>query len=131
MQLFLISVAGGMGSVARYLIGLWIFHKYSRCQIPPSILIVNLLGAFGLGLFYGMYFAVIPVHPYKNFVFLVVGVGFFGAFTTFSAFSMEVIELLRKKEYKKAALYISITIVGSVIILYFGFVTGRCFSLNF
>ncbi|MGY3718336.1 fluoride efflux transporter FluC [Sutcliffiella cohnii] len=51
--------------------------------------------------------------------------GFFGAFTTFSTFSMELIELIRKKFYKKAILYFSLSIFGSIGFFLIGSIVGK------
>lgn len=124
MQMLLISLAGGIGALCRYLLGLKLTQRYSNANIPVTIVIVNLLGSLGLGVFYGLYFNLIPIHPYNDLPFLIIGVGFFGAFTTFSTFSMEAVELIRKKAYKEAGIYMAITIMGSIIVLYIGYGLG-------
>lgn len=124
MQILLISLAGGIGALCRYLLGLKLTRHYLNADIPVSMVVVNLLGSLGLGVFYGLYFNLIPIHPYNDLPFLIIGVGFFGAFTTFSTFSMEAVELFRKKAYKEAVIYIAVTIIGSIIVLCIGYGFG-------
>ena len=114
MDLFILSISGGLGAIARYLMGQAIMEKYPDPPIPLAMLIVNILGALGLGFFYGVYFRSIPMYAYGDLWFLVLGVGFFGAFTTFSTFSMEALELLRKKLYQKLIWYVAISLLGSI-----------------
>lgn len=124
MNLFLLAIGGALGSVSRYLLGLAIVKKYPHPPIPVAMLTVNLLGSFGLGLFFAIAYGKVPLAAYDEMLFLFLGIGFFGAFTTFSTFSMEMIELLRKKLIKKAIIYFSISIAGSIIMFLIGFSIG-------
>lgn len=117
LQLMVI-LGGGTGAVVRYLAGVVIMKRYPSPRIPVAMLIVNLAGSFGLGMLMG------HMHEepelYGNLLFLLVGIGFFGSFTTFSTFSMEAVQLLRAGYFKKAALYILISVFGAII----GFMSG-------
>ncbi|MBP1970472.1 CrcB protein [Virgibacillus natechei] len=99
MNILLLSMSGGLGAICRYLLGLAIMKKNPYPEIPIAMLTVNVIGSFGLGVF-------------------------FGAFTTFSTFSMEAVELLREKKYRKALIYISISLIGSVITFSIGYLIG-------
>ncbi|WP_237664025.1 fluoride efflux transporter CrcB [Sutcliffiella horikoshii] len=124
MMALLLSAGGGVGAVCRYLVGLFFMSKVPNPSIPIAMLIVNLVGSLGLGLLYGgMYDE--PEVLYGNTIFLALGLGFLGAFTTFSTFSVEAIQLLTEKLYKKAGIYVSLSIGGSIV----GFIIGF-FSLN-
>ncbi|MCL6617920.1 MAG: CrcB family protein, partial [Anoxybacillus ayderensis] len=50
-----------------------------------------------------------------------VTVGFFGAFTTFSTFSVEALQLLLGKRYKEASFYIVASLIGSICMFQAGF----------
>lgn len=81
MEIFLISLGGALGAPLRYAVGQWL-HSTS---FPWRTLTVNGLGSFFLGL-------VIFAASHEPLV-LLVGVGFCGAFTTFSSFSFETVAL--------------------------------------
>lgn len=123
MNIFLLSLGGALGAISRYLVGLGMVKRFPHPPIPLAMLSVNLLGSLGLGIFLSLYFQSIPVDAYKDPIFLIVGLGFFGAFTTFSTFSMEALDLFQRKLYAKALIYISASIMGSIIAFTIGFVT--------
>src|SRR5690606_22209769 len=109
-------VAGGaLGAMGRYLIGLGIMKRFPSPRIPVAMLTVNIIGSAGLGLFLGHYFRGIPANAYHDALFLFLGTGFFGAFTTYSTFSVETIQLLQEREYKKAFTYITCSLAGSIL----------------
>lgn len=125
MELVLLGVGGAAGALSPYFIGLLFMKKYPHPYIPSAMLIVNLTGSLGLGLFFGSVYDAIPTAAYDGSLYLLLGIGFFGAFTTFSTFSMELIELIRKKFYKKAILYFSLSIFGSIGFFLIGFIVGK------
>ncbi|SES36638.1 fluoride efflux transporter CrcB [Salipaludibacillus aurantiacus] len=120
MNVFLVALGGGAGAVGRYLLGLWIKDRMPQKKIPTAMLFVNLTGSLGLGLFFGFIYNEVPILAYNDPLFLLVGIGFFGAFTTFSTFSIETSALLQKKKWPEAALYTALTIGGSIAV----FLTG-------
>jgi fluoride exporter len=116
----LIALGGSLGAVSRYLLSSVVSAKSSQ-KFPTSIITVNLLGAGGLGLFISYYYESITYSFYTCNIYLCFGVGFFGAFTTFSTFSMEAIGLLQRKAYKYFLLYILLTIIGSITLFSIGY----------
>lgn len=86
MKLIAIFIGGGCGSVLRYLIGILLPGSF----FPWATLAVNILGAFAIGLFcvWSERFTWAPETR------LALTVGLCGGFTTFSAFSREVLSLL-------------------------------------
>jgi CrcB protein len=121
MNLLLVGVGGALGAICRYLLGLAIMSRFPKPPFPIAMLIVNVLGSLGLGLFYGSYYGAIPLGAYEEPAFLLIAIGFFGAFTTFSTFSTETVQLYQKKAWKPLIAYISLTIVGSITMFVFGF----------
>ena len=120
MNAVLIALGGSLGAVSRYLLSSLVSAKSSQ-KFPTSIITVNLLGAGGLGLFISYYYESITYSFYTCNIYLCFGVGFFGAFTTFSTFSMEAIGLLQRKSYKYFLFYILLTIIGSITLFSIGF----------
>ena len=85
-----IAVGGGLGSVARFIAT----REMERCLgnfLPYGTLIVNVLGSLALGWLATVFLA----RPEINIALrLGIAVGFLGAFTTFSAFSFESVQLM-------------------------------------
>lgn len=121
MNYFLLASGGAIGAVARYLIGLALMKRSPISFVPIAMLSVNLLGSLGLGIFYGQFYGEIPQGTYTDPFFLVLGLGFFGAFTTFSSFSVEATILYQQKQWKKLFVYVGLSIFGSISCFLFSF----------
>jgi fluoride exporter len=115
VNLVLLAIGGACGAIGRYLLGLAMMKKYAHPPIPVAMLVVNVCGSFGLGLFLGAYYQTFPPNGDDDIYFLSIGVGFFGAFTTFSTFSVEAVQLLEENKYKPFVYYVSLSILGSII----------------
>ncbi len=108
MQLILlIGFAGFLGTIARYLSG-QLIYQFLPVSFPYGTLIVNILGCFIIGLVYGWFE---KENIYSNEWKLIFATGFCGGFTTFSAFSIENIQLLRDGQFGFALLYIFVSVV--------------------
>lgn len=108
-------IGGSLGAILRYLLGLFMMKKYSNPPFPLAMLVVNILGSAGLGAFYGYYYnAMPPTTAYSDSLFLTIAIGFFGAFTTFSTFSVEAMMLLQRQSYKALSIYIGLSFIGSI-----------------
>jgi CrcB protein len=105
--LLLVGLGGGIGSVFRYLIGLYV-HKYLPVLFPWGTFLINVTGCFLIGLFMGMLDRGHWTAPDLKF-FLVVGIC--GGFTTFSAFSIEGLHLLQNQQTLLAFSYITSSVV--------------------
>ena len=124
MYLSLLSIA--LGSV----IGAWLrwgislrFNSIFE-NIPFGTILVNLIGAFIIGLAVS-FFSNSSISPnYK--LFLVTG--FCGALTTFSTFSIEVVGLLQASKFEYAISTIAIHVIGSLIFTLLGIFTYQIFS---
>lgn len=101
------AVAGGMGSALRFFLSQSIQKTKLHTRFPYSIILINLLGAAGLGLLTG---AVTDNDP----LFMIIGTGFFGGFTTFSTFSVEAASMLHEQQIGQLAVYLLVTIIGSL-----------------
>ena len=86
--LIYVGAGGFLGANARYLLTLWAdgLLQARWGVFPYGTLVVNLLGSFGLALFGTWFAARTGLSPHLR---LLVGAGFFGAFTTFSTFANE------------------------------------------
>ncbi|MBB5174253.1 fluoride efflux transporter CrcB [Texcoconibacillus texcoconensis] len=122
MSLLSVGLGGALGAICRYLLGEWVKEKVNNPSIPLAMLIVNLLGSLGLGVFFGVVYGMVPMDVYDDPLFLLIGIGFFGAFTTFSTFSVEAVELIRKRTYLRSFFYVMISIIGSVALFVLGII---------
>lgn len=121
----LLSIALGsvLGAWLRWGISLKFNSVFAH--IPFGTFIVNLVGAFIIGLAVS-FFSNSSITPnYK--LFLVTG--FCGALTTFSTFSVEVVELLQALKFEYAISSIAIHVVGSLIFTVLGMLTYQ-FATN-
>ena len=57
----------------------------------------------------------------NNYHFLILVTGFFGGFTTFSAFAFDGVKLIREGLYNQFFLYISISVIGGLLLCIAGF----------
>lgn len=83
MSLLLVAAGAAIGAPLRYLVDRWI-TRLTGGSFPWGILLVNVLGSFVLGL--------TATHPNPT-LSLLVGVGFCGAFTTYSTFAALTVSL--------------------------------------
>ena len=124
MYLSLLSIA--LGSV----IGAWLrwgislrFNSVFE-NIPFGTVIVNLIGAFIIGLAVS-FFSNSSISPnYKLFVVT----GFCGALTTFSTFSVEIVALLQASKFEYAISTIAIHVIGSLIFTVLGILSYQFFT---
>ena len=98
--LLLVSVAGGLGAVARFSLDTWTRRRL-RADYPVGTLVINLSGSLLLGLVAGLVLARL-VSPLGQ---TVLGVGLLGGYTTFSAASLETVRLLQDRRWAAAALH--------------------------
>jgi len=99
--LFWIALGGALGALARYGLSGWV-QESSAGTFPWGTLAVNVLGCFLLG----FAFRVLQLSALSPGLRAAVTVGFLGAFTTFSTFSLEAIGLIQEERWARAAGYI-------------------------
>jgi fluoride exporter len=99
-RLLAIALGGAFGAVARYTISGWVARLTHESPFPYGTLAVNLIGSFLLGLLMGLGGEGRLMLPPS--VRIVVGIGFLGAFTTFSTFSYETVEAFRVGDVRVA-----------------------------
>jgi CrcB protein len=117
MKEFLIVACGGaVGAMARYLVFITV-GLHLGLAFPFGTLIVNILGSFLLGVLAEGMALVWTVSPQLR-LFLVVG--FLGAFTTFSTFSLDVATLYERGSFSLLLIYVLASLILSVVGLFSG-----------
>jgi len=116
-----IAVGGGCGSVARFLVAREMERLFGSF-LPYGTLIVNVLGSLALGWLATVFLA----RPEINIALrLGIAVGFLGAFTTFSAFSFESVQLMLNGTVWRAALNVAANTVVCLGMCYLGMQLAR------
>ncbi len=119
--LLLVALGGGAGAVLRYLVGSWAITTFGP-GFAWGTWLINLGGSFLLGLLaaYLARFAMAG-EPLR----LLLGVGLLGGFTTFSAFSLELVTMAGRGEAAMAAAYAVSSVAGGVVAAFLGVMLGR------
>ena len=99
--LLFIALGGASGAVSRYLLANWV-HGLWEGKLPLGTLLVNMLGSFAIGIVFVLLVERQYIHADWRGVLMV---GFLGAFTTFSTFSLETITLLEAGHTAHALAY--------------------------
>ena len=116
-----IAVGGGCGSVARFLVAREM-ERWLGNFLPYGTLAVNVLGSLALGWLATVFLA----RPEINIALrLGIAVGFLGAFTTFSAFSFESVQLMLNGAVWLAALNVAANTVVCLGMCYLGMQLAR------
>ena len=106
-MLALVCLGGAVGAALRYMVGEWMPDGF-----PWGTMSVNLIGSLLLGFVVTMALSEETV--------LLVGTGLMGAFTTMSAYSVDLIELIENSEHSSAVVYLLVTVLGCPLVAYGG-----------
>ena|SRR5690625_3003451 len=117
-MIWVIGLSGSLGAASRYIIGIWVNLRTQKLYpFPTGTWIINIAGSFLLGLITQLHLS----GYISESLWLVSGVGFCGAFTTFSTFGYETIVLIQSKETRLAIIYVVTSIIVGVIAAMIGF----------
>jgi fluoride exporter len=111
----LVGVGSFIGGALRYLIAQMVQSKFLSA-FPYGTLTVNIVGCFVIGLVFG-FSAKMNLSPEWR---LFLATGICGGFTTFSAFSLETMQLLRDGQIFYGLLYVAASILLGLIAVYLG-----------
>lgn len=119
-NILLVGLGGFAGAVARYLLGGWVLHHTLSAKFPWSTFAVNVLGCLVIGVLSGLAERVEWFTPPVRLLLLT---GLLGGFTTFSAFGLETVHLLRRGEPWVAAAYALGSVVVCILAVWVGLKT--------
>jgi CrcB protein len=121
MAYLAVALGGSLGALARYcMYNTW--TRLAENQFPYITLLVNVIGSLLIGIAF-----VLLVE--RNLIGLewrnVITVGFLGAFTTFSTFSLDALGLLEQGHFSLALVYILSSVVVCLLAAWLGLIMTR------
>jgi CrcB protein len=115
--ILLVSLGGAAGSVARYKLSGWILHHTLDWRFPAGTFAVNVAGCLLAGVLAGL----AEKHElFTSEARLLLFTGLLGGFTTFSAFGLETMYLLRKGEVLVAGSNVVLSVAAGLLALWLG-----------
>ena len=121
-NLVLVALFGAIGSVSRFAL-IQATPKITYLNHPVGTVLVNLIGSFFIGVVASMFDKHLLSSEVRTFVVF----GFLGGFTTFSAFTYEVFNLVKSGNYLNLFVYLFVSIVVSLFLFYFGYKLVKIF----
>jgi CrcB protein len=115
-NILLVGFGGGIGSIVRYLCQRWAMAIYPH-HFPWGTFAVNMIGCLLIGIFWGISFKTFESNEnWKLFLM----VGLCGGFTTFSAFTLEGIGLIKEQRIALFFSYVAASVVLGLLATYIG-----------
>ena len=124
MNIILIFIGGGLGAVSRFTLSESIYSILGR-SFPFGILTCNILGSLLIGFLSALFMHKLHGLELTNNLKILSITGFLGGFTTFSSFSLDVLQLLQNGAILRAISYILVSIIISIIFVYLGYEIGK------
>lgn len=120
-HIFMIAAGGAIGAVLRFWVSTWTYDWLGR-EFPYGTLMVNVVGSLLMGLGFVLLMERLTVAgEWRPFILI----GLLGAFTTFSTFSMETLNLLQSGALLRALLNVLLSVVLCVFSAWLGVQIGR------
>ena len=116
-KLLLIFLAGGTGSLARYLLGGWVQRQGTE-SFPLGTLIVNVVGCLLIGFLTAAFSGRILLREEYR---IMITIGFIGGFTTFSTFGLETFTLLDDGQFMRATMNVVLSVGLGLLAVWFGY----------
>ena len=121
IRIAFIAAGGATGAVLRYWVSTGVYSVLGR-GFPYGTLVVNIIGSLLMGLLYVFLFERMDVSTEWRAGLII---GLLGAFTTFSTFSIETLNLIEAGEQIKAGMNILLSVTLCVLGCWLGMIVGR------
>jgi CrcB protein len=125
-QILAVAIGGMLGSVLRFVGGFYIVQRVNSV-FPWSTFVINVCGSLLIGIIFGVFGKLDNDQQWfsnENWR-LLLGTGFCGGFTTFSAFSNDGLELIKQQQYTVFFIYFTASVVLGVLATAIGFLITR------
>ena len=119
-EILWVGVGGFLGANARYLIGAWVGSRMGSA-FPYGTLVINVSGSFILGVIMGL----VDARALSPAFRLAAGVGFVGAYTTFSTFTYETMRLVEDGSSLLAVVNVAGSLLAGLAATIAGLAAGR------
>jgi fluoride exporter len=117
MQFLLVALGGAIGAVSRYALSLLI----TNTKLPWSTFVTNIIGSFIIGAFIAWQTKNYPTININNNLRLFVATGICGGFTTFSTFSVEMVQFLQQQKIQLALTYALSSLTLCIVATFLGY----------
>lgn len=124
----LVAAGGAFGAMARYQLGGWVTNMLSphpTDTFPWATLSINLVGSLAMGALVGWLARGSVSAQTAESMRLLIGVGLLGGFTTFSAFSAELITLIHRGQILQSLAYGSTSLIAGMAAVVIGLVVAQ------
>ncbi len=121
IKILYIGIGGFIGAVLRYWLSGITYDKFGTA-FPYGTFVVNIIGAFILGLLITLTESRFVMHPTLK---VAITIGILGAFTTFSTFCYETVALLQTGDFFKAFLNIFFSLLFGIVAILAGIKIGN------
>ncbi len=112
-----VALGGALGSVSRYLVGIWAQTASKSIDFPYGTLTVNLIGCFVIGFLSQLVESRGVFTPESR---ALVFIGILGGFTTFSSFGNDTVNLLREGETFNALANVGANVILGLALVWLG-----------
>ena len=122
-RLLLVALGGAIGASARYGLGLAVLRLAPGAAWPWGTFTANLIGGLLMGLLVG--WLALKGGAEQEAIRLFAAVGILGGFTTFSAFSLETMLMIERRQWALAGGYVVLSVVLAIAALFVGLMIAR------
>jgi fluoride exporter len=120
-DIVIVTVGSAIGGAARALLVSWTVSRV-QTTLPLGVLLVNVIGSFifGMAVRYG-----VQSGTMSDTVRLLITTGLCGGFTTFSAFSFDIVDAMEQNQFRLSAVYVVSSLVFGILAMWAGMHLGR------